>query len=135
MPTKVLAIVLKHYTLALDGTVQQLAAAVDIDGTALGTATTNIWVDDYGFQAAATNAANVTSIAYKVAASAPAALDKTNAAFTLAGGAFSPPPMGLTSERQRKNGMQINLRFFWAKGTAGDYLSVFFPAEVEITLP
>ncbi len=123
----------KHYTLALNGNIQKITAAVDIGGNALngGSVNNNIWAENVTLQVS-NDAAAVTDIcfiAYKEG-TAPTTVDKTTAMIDLLPGQI------FELERSKKaelRGEELNLRYLYAKGVNGDYLHIILPEMSEVT--
>lgn len=116
-----------HYTLALDGNVQRLTAALDVDGNAMAASgTVNVWANDVHLQLSndAVAGTDICFIAYKSGGSAPSTLTKANAMLDLTPGQSKDVP---ASDAANLRGTQINVRHLFAKGVNGDFLHIIIP--------
>lgn len=120
----------REYTIAGDGTIKKITAALDINGDAMngGSVDANIWADTVIFQNSNVSGGEV-FIGYLEDA-APATLDETNAGLDLQVGQSEPYPK---SEREKLRGDQVNLRWFYAKVPAGAWLHIRIPGRGSVT--
>lgn len=121
-----------HYTLALDGNVQRITAALDVDGVAMAaSASVNIWTKSVTLQLSndAVAGTDICFIGYKNG-SAPSTLTKANAMLDLVPGQSREIPK---SDAANLRGAEINARWLYARGVNGDFLHIVIPRINSVT--